>query len=77
MRRARDRSDERQVSIFLTAKGRGLKARMDCLPGTVGGMTGLDEAARRDLLGLLTSVRDELRGTVEGHGTVEGAADAS
>ena len=66
VRRARDRSDERQVSIFLTAKGRALQGRMACLPDTVGGLTGLSEGARRDLLGLLTGVRDELRGAVEG-----------
>lgn len=60
VRRARDRADERQVSIFLTDKGRGLRGKMECLPLQVGGMTGLDLDARQDLLGLLAGLRDEL-----------------
>ncbi|GJE25590.1 MarR family winged helix-turn-helix transcriptional regulator [Methylobacterium organophilum] len=66
VRRARDRADERQVSIFLTTKGRGLQEKMTCLPDTVGGMTGLPVDQRRDLLALLANVRDDLHArTVE------------
>ena len=60
VRRARDRPDERQVSIFLTEKGRGLKGKMDCLPHTVGGMTGMTLDERRALLDNLALMRDEL-----------------
>ncbi|AMB43963.1 MULTISPECIES: MarR family transcriptional regulator [Methylobacteriaceae] len=60
VRRARDRPDERQVSIFLTDKGRGLKGKMDCLPHTVGGMTGMTLDERRALLDNLAMMRDEL-----------------
>lgn len=60
VRRARDRPDERQVSIFLTEKGRGLKGKMDCLPLTVGGMTGMTLDERRALLENLALMRDEL-----------------
>lgn len=60
VRRLRDRADERQVSIFLTEKGRSLRGKMECLPLQVGGMTGLSLDARRDLLELLAGLRDEL-----------------
>jgi DNA-binding MarR family transcriptional regulator len=60
VRRVRDRADERQVSIFLTEKGRSLRGKMECLPHDVGGMTGLDMESRRSLLELLAGMRDEL-----------------
>ena len=60
VQRKRDRVDERQVSVFLTAKGRGLRSKMECLPLTVGGMTGLNLDARRALLDSLVDLRDEL-----------------
>lgn len=62
VRRLRDRADERQVSIVLTDEGRALREAMECLPDHVGGMTGLSSQARRDLLGLLASLRGELHG---------------
>jgi len=65
VRRARDRTDERQVSIFLTPKGRALQEAMACLPETVGGRTGLSLEARRDLLDLLAGLRDELHVGIE------------
>lgn len=60
VRRLRDRTDERQVSIFLTEKGRALREAMECLPDHVGGMTGLPLKGRRELLGLLAGLRGEL-----------------
>lgn len=60
VRRTRDRADERQVSIFLTEAGRALRGKMECLPGQMGGMTGLGLEARRELLDLLAGMRDAL-----------------
>ncbi len=60
VRRVRDRSDERQVSIFLTDKGRDLKGKMQCLPLDVGGMTGLSREQGRALLDTLSGLREEL-----------------
>ena len=60
VRRARDRADERQVSILLTPKGRALRERMDCVPGRAGGLTGLDMEARRALLDTLVQLRASL-----------------
>lgn len=66
VRRARDRSDERLVSVFLTEKGRGLQAKMACIPGEVGGLTGLSLDARRELLDHLAMLRTELHDAVAG-----------
>lgn len=60
VRRTRDRVDERQVSILLTAKGRSLRERMECVPGRAGGLTGLDLEARRALLDTLVQLRASL-----------------
>lgn len=69
VRRARDRADERQVSIFLTEKGRDLQGRMECVPGQVGGLTGLDLDTRLTLLDALVSLRGALHAGAEGEGT--------
>ncbi len=61
VRRARDRPDERQVSIFLTAAGEELRGVLSCIPDEAGGMTGLDPAKRRDLLDDLVTMRQSLR----------------
>ena len=61
VRRARDRADERQVSIFLTPAGGALRGRLACLPDEVGGLTGLDPSGRRDLLEDLVALRVGLR----------------
>jgi DNA-binding MarR family transcriptional regulator len=60
VRRARDRADERQVSIFLTPAGRSLRERMECVPGLAGGLTGLDLDGRRALLDTLVQLRSSL-----------------
>ncbi|MEA1834470.1 MarR family transcriptional regulator [Methylobacterium durans] len=60
VRRARDRADERQVSIFLTPKGRSLQERLACIPDQAGGMTGLDLDTRHALLDHLVTLRTGL-----------------
>lgn len=60
VKRARDRADERQVSIFLTDKSRALRGRMECVPDEVGGLTGLDLDGRRALLDILMNLRGAL-----------------
>ncbi len=69
VRRMRDRADERQVSIFLTDKGRGLRGKMACLPHDVGGMTGLDLDSRRALLETLAGMRHALQDRVGAEAT--------
>ncbi|MGE8129249.1 MarR family winged helix-turn-helix transcriptional regulator [Methylobacterium sp. NPDC080182] len=61
VRRARDRVDERQVSIFLTAAGEALREELACLPDEAGGMTGLDIQGRKDLLQDLVTLRLSLQ----------------
>ncbi|SFG72512.1 MarR family winged helix-turn-helix transcriptional regulator [Methylobacterium gossipiicola] len=68
VRRARDRADERQVSVFLTEKGRDLQGRMACVPVEVGGLTGLDLDGRLALLDALVNLRGALHGGGEGEG---------
>ena len=60
VKRARDRADERQVSIFLTEQSRALRGRMECVPDEVGSLTGLDLDGRRALLDILMNLRGAL-----------------
>lgn len=62
VRRARDRPDERQVSIFLTESGERLRGTLACIPDEAGGMTGFDMKGRKDLLQELVMLRDGLHG---------------
>ncbi|SDM43562.1 DNA-binding transcriptional regulator, MarR family [Methylobacterium phyllostachyos] len=57
VRRARDRVDERQVSIFLTPAGAALRDVLACIPDEAGGLTGLDVEGRRNLLHDLVTLR--------------------
>jgi MarR family transcriptional regulator, organic hydroperoxide resistance regulator len=66
VRRARDRADERQVSIFLTPEGRALREALACIPDQAGGMTGLDMDGRRALLDNLVTLRSGLHDGVPG-----------
>jgi DNA-binding MarR family transcriptional regulator len=76
VRRARDRADERQVSILLTPKGRALRARMECVPGLAGGLTGLDADGRRGLLDTLVQLRASLHENLVNEGSpATGRAD--
>ena len=62
VRRARDRADERQVSIFLTPAGAKLRDLLACIPDEAGGLTGLDVAGRETLLHDLVTLRMGLQG---------------
>lgn len=57
VRRARDRVDERQVSIFLTPAGAKLRDVLACIPDDAGGLTGLDIEGRKSLLHDLVTLR--------------------
>ena len=61
VRRARDRVDERQVSIFLTPAGESLRDVLACIPNDAGGMTGLDLEGRKHLLDDLVTLRRGLQ----------------
>ena len=61
VRRARDRVDERQLSIFLTPDGSSLRGTLACLPDEAGGLTGLGPEGRRSLLADLVALRLGLR----------------
>ncbi|GEP03474.1 hypothetical protein MOX02_15120 [Methylobacterium oxalidis] len=77
VRRARDRADERQVSIFLTPKGRGLQERLACIPDQAGGMTGLDLEARHALLDHLVTLRTGLHEETGAEKQAAQSADAA
>lgn len=64
VRRMRDRTDERLVSVFLTPKGRALREAMDCVADQAGSLTGMSPDARRALLGNLVLLRASLHGGV-------------
>ena len=57
VRRARDRVDGRQVSIFLTPAGEKLRDILACIPDEAGGLTGLDMQGRKNLLHDLVTLR--------------------
>ena len=61
VRRARDRVDERQVSIFLTPAGLALRDELACIPDEAGGLTGFDIQGRKDLLHDLVTLRLSLQ----------------
>ncbi|WP_342106213.1 MarR family winged helix-turn-helix transcriptional regulator [Methylobacterium sp. SI9] len=57
VRRARDRVDERQVSIFLTPAGARLRDVLACIPDEAGDLTGLSVEGRKTLLHDLVTLR--------------------
>jgi MarR family transcriptional regulator, organic hydroperoxide resistance regulator len=61
VRRARDRVDERQVSIFLTPSGAKLREVLACIPDEAGGLTGLTVEGRKTLLQDLVTLRAGLQ----------------
>lgn len=65
LRRVRDAADERQVRIFLTDKGRALRAEAESVPTAIGACLDRDLNSIADLTGELTSVRDTLLGRVK------------
>ncbi|MCK0207190.1 MarR family transcriptional regulator [Starkeya koreensis] len=60
VRRVRDSTDERQVRIHLTEKGRALRAEAGSIPQEMGQCLGRDPAAIGELTGELTRIRDQL-----------------
>lgn len=65
LRRVRDAADERQVRIFLTDKGRALRAEAESVPTAIGACLDRDLNSIADLTGELTSVRDTLLGRIK------------
>jgi len=60
VRRVRDASDERQVRIHLTEKGRALRHEAEGVPGEIGACIERQREAIGTLTDELTSVRDTL-----------------
>jgi DNA-binding MarR family transcriptional regulator len=60
LRRQRDEEDERQVRIFLTQEGRGLRAKALAVPLAVGEAVGSDAAANDALRESLHLLRQRL-----------------
>ena len=65
VRRVRDAQDERQVRIFLTDKGRTLKAEALAVPKEMRGCLDRDRKAVEKLTGELAALRDTLRARVK------------
>ena len=58
--RRRDKADERQVRVRLTAGGRALRASATAMPGCILAASGLDRDEAARLLGAVASLRDHL-----------------
>ena len=65
VRRLRDVSDERQVRIHLTEKGRGLRQQAEDIPGKIGACIERDGEAISALTDELTRVRNTLMARVK------------
>lgn len=61
VRRSRDRKDERQVRLSLTAEGRALADRTSDLPRAFAEKTGVPMADLADLRDILAALRDRLK----------------
>ena len=62
VRRVRDPSDERQVTILLTPAGQALEQKAASVPKDIGCMTQLDMAEMLELIDRLTKLRSSLQG---------------
>ncbi len=60
VRRVRDSADERQVRIFLTDKGRALRAEAESVPSEISACLGRDADSIAELTGELTRLRNTL-----------------
>ncbi|WP_244607108.1 MarR family transcriptional regulator [Bosea sp. CS1GBMeth4] len=58
--RVRDKADERQVRLRLTAAGKALRAKAETVPPCVLDATGMTAAEAQALTGAVTSLRDTL-----------------
>lgn len=65
VRRQRDEEDERQVRIFLTSEGRGLRAKALAVPLAVGTALGGEPAAADAMREGLRKLRAQLDGALE------------
>lgn len=65
VRRMRDSTDERQVRIFLTDKGRALRAQADSVPSEIGACLDRDTQSIAELTGELTRMRNTLLARVK------------
>jgi DNA-binding MarR family transcriptional regulator len=61
----RDVSDERQVRIHLTEKGRGLRQQAECIPGKIADCLARDREAIGTLTDELTRVRNTLMARIK------------
>lgn len=65
VRRMRDSTDERQVRIFLTDKGRALRAQADSVPSEIGACLDRDTQSIAELTDELTRMRNTLLARVK------------
>ncbi len=62
VRRVRDPSDERQVTILLTSAGQALEQKASSVPKDIGCMTQLDMPEMLELIDRLSKLRSSLQG---------------
>lgn len=65
VRRARSRDDERVVEVTLTAAGRRLEEKAQCIPGRLGAATGITEKQAADLRDAVRQLTDALDASTE------------
>ncbi|MCP3168961.1 MarR family winged helix-turn-helix transcriptional regulator [Myxococcus qinghaiensis] len=65
VKRERDVLDERQVRIRLTATGRALRAKAECVPVSILEASGLDVEELRDLKERVLAIREALSARLE------------
>lgn len=65
VRRVRFRDDERVVEVTLTAAGRRLEEKAQCIPGRLGAATGITEKQAADLRDAVRQLTDALDASTE------------
>ncbi|MCP9276715.1 MarR family transcriptional regulator [Mycolicibacterium sp. CAU 1645] len=65
VRRVRSRDDERVVEVTLTAAGRRLEEKAQCIPGRLGAATGITEKQAADLRDAVRQLTDALDASTE------------
>lgn len=65
VRRTRTRDDERVVEVTLTAVGRRLEKKAQCIPGRLGAATGITEKQAADLRDAVRQLTDALDASTE------------
>lgn len=66
VRRTRSRDDERVVEVTLTAAGRRLEEKAQCIPARLGAATGFTEKRAADLRDAVRQLTDALDASTEG-----------